>query len=90
MRLYRRRIHWARFDWLQSRHVKRFIKRVTETDDSLPCQHCGAAGSWVEDRVADGSEMRTTCHWCYGTGRTTRWRRGLWSRLGRRGKGDDR
>lgn len=66
------RPNYVRLDYYFKRHVERFVKRVTETDDSMPCPLCHGEGGWREiiDPMLGGPWY--TCGLCEGTGRTTK------------------
>lgn len=63
-------------------HRRRYIKRVTETGDSMLCMECSGEGGCYDDAYNYGyNGPWSECHWCFGTGYVTRWDRGLWLRL---------
>lgn len=73
---------YARLDWQWLRHARRFARYVAA--HGLPCQECGGMGGEREAILDDGSGPWHDCGWCEGTGKTTRWLRGLWLRDKRR------
>jgi len=73
-------VDYAKRDWKRCHHRLRFIRRVTETTDSMPCQECRGLGGWTEPVMEFGMGPWEECGWCLGTGRTTRWLRGRWLR----------
>lgn len=68
---------YPRMDWYRRQHHERFRRYVEQY--GLPCQACGASGDVAEDYVA-GAAIYRDCGWCEGTGKVTRWTRGLWLR----------
>ena len=70
------------FKWCyySRRHRRRYINRVENTNDSLPCQDCRGSGGYTEPVLDDGSGPFYECGWCYGTLKTTKWVRGAWLR----------
>lgn len=67
---------YARLDWRWRHHAERFARYVGA--HGLPCQECGGRGGEREIILDDGTGPWHTCGWCEGTGKTTRWLRGLW------------
>ena len=71
--------HWHDY-WRDSyryqAHNKRYLAYV-ETH-GLPCQACGGMGG---DYYTAWSEPPETCSWCEGTGKVTRWLRGVYLRF---------
>lgn len=68
----------------QRRHHERYVKRIE--CEGLVCQDCGGAGGYKEVILDDGSGPWFECGWCEGTGKVTRWLRGLWLRCKREEK----
>ena len=79
--------NWATSAWYYQQHHPRYVLRVTWTTDSYPCQDChGAGGESDVVLPEEGTGPWEECGWCEGTGRITRWRRGLWLRTKREEK----
>ena len=73
-------VDYPRLTYEAQQHHKRFVRRVTTTDDSMLCQDCCGYGGYIEVVLDDGSGPWLECYWCEGTGKTTKWLRGLWLR----------
>lgn len=71
-------VDYARLDYHWQQHHARFAARVER--DGLLCQECGGAGGEVDVILDDGTGPWEPCGYCEGTGRVTRWLRGLWLR----------
>ncbi len=69
--------HWS--DW--QRHHDRYRRFVEH--NGLPCQECGGEGGYVEAVIDYGRGPWQDCGWCEGTGKVTRWVRGLWLQMKR-------
>ena len=75
-------IDYPRLAYYRRRHHARYVQRVEETDDSLPCQACRGWGGEAEPVLDDSTGPWLECGWCEGTGSVTKWLRGLWLRIG--------
>jgi hypothetical protein len=71
-----RRVDYARMVAKYAAHHLRFEKHVAE--HGILCQECGGMGGWTERILDDGTGPFEPCGWCEGTGKTTRWLRGVW------------
>lgn len=71
-------IDYARLDYKRRAHHVRFVARVER--EGLPCQECRGRGGWWEPVLDDGTGPWCDCGWCQGTGKVTRWLRGVWLR----------
>lgn len=69
---------YARGDWIFADHMRRYKAYVQE--HGLVCQECGGSGGEVVPVLDTGEGPFEECGWCEGTGRVTRWTRGLWLR----------
>ena len=72
--------NYARISYVWQQHHRRFVSYVERF--GLPCQDCGGRGGYVEV-IIDGTGPFYECGWCLGTGKTTRWLRGLWLKFKR-------
>lgn len=73
------RPNYRRMDYVSSQHHQRY-KRYVEAH-GLWCQACGGAGGEVDVILDDGTGPWESCGWCEGTGKVTRWLRGLYLRV---------
>lgn len=71
-------IDYSRMDYQDQAHHARYKKYVEQ--NGLVCQECGGAGDYVADNFG-GYSLYEVCGWCEGTGKVTRWMRGLWLRF---------
>ena len=71
------RIDYRRMDYEHRQHYER-RKRYVEAN-GLVCQDCGGVGQYVEE-WHDYWPRYEMCGWCEGTGKVTRWERGMWLR----------
>jgi hypothetical protein len=69
--------NYRRMDYVYRQHHMRFKAYVAR--DGFVCQSCGGAGGWVETICELGGPWMD-CGWCEGTGKVSRWLRGLWLR----------
>jgi len=69
--------NYRRLDYVYGQHHARYTRYVEA--HGLPCQACGTAGGWV-DVICELGGPWEPCGWCEGTGRVTRWLRGLYLR----------
>lgn len=77
---------YIKSDYYWSFRYERYKSRVTFTSDSMLCQACGGAGSWVEPILDDGSGPTEWCGFCQGLGLITKHDRGQWLRWKREEK----
>ncbi len=68
---------YAREIYRRAQHHRRFAAYVEA--HGLACQECGGHGGWTNE-VMWGQGPWEECFFCEGTGRTTRWLRGVWLR----------
>lgn len=73
--------NYARMDYHRAEHHKRFVVYIEK--HGLLCQECGGAGGEIEPILDYGQGPFIPCGWCEGTGKVTRWDRGLWLRTRR-------
>ena len=73
-------INWAKYDYYNREHHKRYVRHVEAMPKPLICQSCGGAGGETEviDWWIGGPWVE--CGWCEGTGYVTPHRRGEWLR----------
>lgn len=74
-------INYRKLDSDYARHHARFSAHVAR--EGLVCQECRGAGGEVDPVLDDGSGPFNSCGWCEGTGKVTKWLRGLWLRMKR-------
>ena len=69
---------YAKDHWVWRQHFERYKRYVSE--HGLWCQECRGAGGEVVPILDDGTGPTEYCGWCEGTGKVTRWIRGMWLR----------
>ncbi|MPZ20108.1 MAG: hypothetical protein GEV06_19655 [Luteitalea sp.] len=69
---------YARLSYERQAHHRRFVAYVEA--HGLLCQSCSGAGGERYVLLDDGTGPWEPCGWCEGTGKVTRWLRGLWLR----------
>jgi len=69
---------YIRGAYVYRQHHARYVRYVEA--HGLWCQSCGGAGGEVDVIHDDGTGPWEPCGWCEGTGKVTRWVRGLWLR----------
>jgi len=70
--------NYRRMDYVWQQHHARFVSYVSA--HGLPCQACSGRGGERYVLLDDGAGPWEPCDWCEGTGKVTRWLRGLWLR----------
>ena len=78
-------INYSKLTWKWRHHRQRYKKFIE--NHGLVCQECGGGGELLYDRI-DWHDLYEVCSWCEGTGKVTRWRRGIWLRLKKEDKKD--
>lgn len=68
---------YTRINYVWRQHHQRYVRHVEV--DGLTCQSCRGYGGWT-DVIVDGQGPWEPCGWCEGTGKVTRWLRGMWLR----------
>jgi len=71
-------IDYARLSYERRQHVARFRRYVEAY--GVPCQDCGGSGGYEETIDPWLGGPWYDCGFCEGTGKTTRWLKGLWLR----------
>lgn len=71
-------VDYAKLYHRRSRHHARFARYVEQ--HGVSCQACRGRGGHVEPVLDFGEGPWEECGWCEGTGKVTRWVRGLWLR----------
>lgn len=71
-----KQIDYRKQAYVWTRHHERYKAYVEK--EGLPCQDCCGYGGGYEPVLDDGSGPWYPCEWCEGTGKVTRWVRGLW------------
>ena len=69
---------YPRLYWVDREHHQRFARYVDQ--HGLLCQSCSGAGGERYVLLDDGTGPWEPCGWCEGTGKVTRWLRGVWLR----------
>jgi hypothetical protein len=67
---------YVRYAYQTHAHHVRYARYVEA--HGLICQECGGRGGHIEPVLDWGQGPWEPCGWCEGTGKTTRWLRGLW------------
>lgn len=75
---------YPRLYYYEREHHRRFVAYVEQ--HGLPCQGCGGMGGETYVILDDGTGPWEPCGWCEGTGKVTRWLRGLFLRYMREEK----
>ena len=75
--------NYARMHYVWNQHAARFRRYVEAY--GLPCQECRGRGGY-EEVILEGRGPWYDCGFCYGTGQTTRWLKGVWLRMMREEK----
>ena len=72
------KINYEKLNWKFLHHLQRYKKYIKK--NGLICQECGGSGELLYDRI-DWHNLYEICGWCEGTGKVTRWIRGVWLRM---------
>jgi len=67
---------YPRLYYVRRQHRARYQRYVA--GHGLLCQSCGGAGGETDVLLDDGTGPWEPCGWCEGTGKVTRWLRGLY------------